>query len=93
MIGLIIKWVVIFLVAYYVSVFIWRIVLPFYMIYRKMNTPEARREREEMFRYMPQNRSQYGGGASAEPPRETVSPKKGRIPTRDGDYIDFEEVK
>lgn len=87
--GLIIKWVVIFLVIYYLTVFIARIALPFWRIYKQMNSPESKRMRDEFMGKM-----RNAGNPNAQQNSSPQTPTKQQtIEVKDGEYIDFEEIK
>ena len=85
--GLIIKWVVIFLVIYYLTVFVVRIALPFWGIYKQMNSPESKRRREEFMAKM------RNGNPNTHQNTPQTPHKQQTIEVKEGDYIDFEEIK
>ncbi|MBP6664552.1 MAG: DUF4834 family protein, partial [Chitinophagales bacterium] len=91
--GLIIKWVIIFLVIYYLTVFIVRIAMPFWRIYKQMNSPENKRMRDEFM-----NNMRNANNPNAQQNGNTTQTNKNRqqpieVKEKEGDYIDFEEIK
>lgn len=88
--GLIIKWVVIFLVIYYLTVFVARIALPFWRIYKQMNSPESERMRDE---FMGKMRNAGNPNAQQNNSNPQTRPKQQIIEVKESEYIDFEEIK